>query len=200
MTSPADMSSVQCRHLPPHVYSHLLSAGTWTAGPLACLSSAVRCTQVPTVFLWNLQAGTCTCSTGRYMPIPTASCWSLHALALPCSMPSDLCMLLHSLSHCTSLHSRHTSIHTPYTCLVCAGICTHMPTAFTHLLYEPAFTCPHESYSIQEHTQLTTAFPGLCTYLPSHAHCPTLSLWVSAPASPLNYSLQAPALTWPLTT
>ena len=73
----------------------------------------------------------------------------------------ELCMNQLSQDHCLILSS--------------ACSCTDIPSVSTHLLHAPAVTCPHVSYSIQEHTQLTTAFPGLCMYLPSHAHCPTLS-------------------------
>ena len=65
----------------------------------------------------------------NYKHMTATTCGHMHSHPMALS----LCNHLHSLDHCTSLHSRHTSIYTPYGCLACAGIHTHVSTA--HIRY-----------------------------------------------------------------
>lgn len=96
MNSHVDFS-VLCRYLHAHVQSYLLSAGTWTPGPLAFSFLCMH--------LHSHTHSSSLDSTGNYMPMHTALCWSLQHLhshaqfpltsAYPCtsSPTAPLCTL-----------------------------------------------------------------------------------------------------------
>ena len=131
------------------------------------------------------------------------------ALALTCSVPIDLCIPLHELSHCTSLYSRDTCTHKPMTVWPVkeSAVTCQQPSSRidmwlqSHIhsihfsLPAPTLTCPMPTYVLCQQASYLTCLSrtGPCALKPLTHHHETAGTYTQS--SKLNSALGLHGLT-----